>query len=203
MKKWWIFGGLALVLVLGSVYALFFFAANTQTTYFVPSRLGHGIGETIHPVPVTLTEQIQESGIIVRGRVVKILGTVETADARPGGPRLLHNNVVIEVEEYLGENKLSYSQIVVRLRGGQSGFYHHTVTPQEHFTVGEEVILLRLHQPSGLVQVPQGYVLEQYFVFISGSKLLSGPTGYTGERYPGQTFTLADIRRLIEEIQGN
>lgn len=170
---------------------------GSHTTYVEPE--GSGLSSSALAKERDIEEQIQESQIIVRGKVVDILDTAETQDLRvpicPGQMGPLHTNILIEVDEYLGA-QLSFDHIVIRHVGGKVDGFCHLVAGQEHFTVGEDVLVFRLDRPDAMNQVPQGYSLEQYFLFQPGSKYVH----LAGESYVPD-FTYANpAYRLLHRI---
>ncbi|MDN4606176.1 hypothetical protein [Sporosarcina highlanderae] len=157
---------------------------------------------------MTIDDQVKNSSIIVLGEVKEILPSVETndivdpidaAELREKGYNIVHTDIVIKVEKYLGEEKLDFDEIVVRRDGGRiNGFVR--IVKQEHFNLGEKVLLLRLFQPEQMTQVPEGYQKEQYFMFASDSKFVSKQKGiYYLERNEGIKINENELEKIIDK----
>ncbi|MFC5605061.1 hypothetical protein [Sporosarcina koreensis] len=74
------------------------------------------------------------------------------------------------------KTSLIFEEIVVRRDGGRLDNFVKIVK-QEHFTVGEKVMLFQLYQPEQMTQVPDGFEIEQYYMFASGSKFVRKKNG--------------------------
>ena len=116
------------------------------------------------------------SEYIVKGKVIDILGPFETTDlVSPLSEKYdvyykFHTDIIIEVDEYLG-NELPFKEIVVRREGGKIDDKVH-LTEFEDMSIGEEVIIFNLaHDPGRLTQIPEGYETNQYFALLMNIKL--------------------------------
>ena len=162
----------------GIFYNEEFLVEGSNTTYVTPGADGTTLASKYLIEERDLLQQARESTIIVKGQVVKILDTLETKDLELPQGRRLHTDVLFRVDQYLGPYSLPYEYLVLRRMGGKiEGFTH--VVNQENLTVGEELIIFRLSRPEYISQVPDGYSLDQYFVFNPASKF----TSIGGDRY--------------------
>lgn len=147
-----------------------------------------------------LRQQVEESSIIVKGKVVKILGTTETKDMEiPQGMRV-HTDVLFKVDQYLGPNSLPYENLVLRRMGGKiEGFTH--IVNQENLTVGEELIIFRLTRPEFISQLPDGYCLEQYYLFNPASKFIKTSEGLYRASYMDKSYSLDEITKASSKAK--
>src|SRR5690625_3888953 len=120
---------------------------------------------------VNTIDELMESQYIVKGKVVDILGPYETEDLinedflKYDDYFKFHTDIVIEVDDYLGE-ALPFEEIVVRREGGKIDDRVH-ITKFENFAVGEEVIIFNLeNDPERYTQISEGYKPEQYFSLL-------------------------------------
>jgi len=152
-----------------------------------------------------ITSQIKESQIIVKGKVIQILDTVVTYDLisdtkkrdAEDGWFYLHTDVLFEVDEYFGPNKLPFEQLVLRHVGGKIEGKAAHICEQEQLTVGEDVIIFRLAKPDIMVQVPEGYSLEQYYLFCPASKYVHIGEGKYKASFKNESFDMKSLRRQI------
>ncbi|MBB4826768.1 hypothetical protein HNO89_004050 [Sporosarcina luteola] len=178
-----------------------------QTTFVEVNTNDLFTKQTFYTEDLDVNKQIGLSNtIILKGKVAAILESVETndlvdsgiVDARSHGYNYLHTDVVIQVDEYLGENKLDYDMIVVRHIGGRIGNFVH-VSEMESLTVNEEVLLFRLEQPAEMTQVPEGFTKEQYFLFTPNSKYIHRGNGVYSPDFKNEgDITLRDIREKLK-----
>ena len=152
-------------------------------------------------------EELMGSEYIVKGKVLDILGPFETTDlVSPLSEKYddyfkFHTDIIIEVDEYLG-NELPFKEIVVRREGGKIDDKVH-LTEFENVSIGDEVIIFNLdHDPERHTQIPEGYETNQYFVLLMNTTLkkdtnnrfvrLDGAVKFDGK----EKFTLDEIKNM-------
>lgn len=171
---------------------------NPNTTFVAPTD-GEMMAVSSYNIKNRdLSQQVKESTIIVKGKVKKILGTVVTEDLvvplKVEQAIRVHTDVLFEVDEYLGPNSLPFKNLVLRRMGGKiEGFTH--IVKQENLTVGEELIIFRLSRPDYVTQIPEGYSLEQYFVFNPASKFINIGGDQYRASYRDQIYSIGQIRK--------
>lgn len=177
---------------------------NDNTTFVTQSTDGIMLVSNFIIKDRDLNQQAKESTIIVRGRVTKMLGTVVTEDlvtpimAEQG--LHVHTDVLFQVDEYLGPNSLPFEYLVLRRMGGKiEGFTH--VVEQENLTVGEEMIIFRLSRPDLMTQIPEGYSLEQYYLFNPASKFVNIDGNNYRACYNDKSYGIKQIKKA--SLQAN
>lgn len=141
-----------------------------------------------------LRQQAKESTIIVKGRVVNILGTVRTEDMAIPQNMRVHTDVVFQVDQYLGPVSLPFTTLILRRPGGKiDGFTH--IVHQENLTVGEELVIFRLTRPDFINQIPAGYCLEQYFLFNPASKFIKIGDDQYRASYADRVYSLTQMNK--------
>ncbi len=180
---------------------------GSNTTFITEPAEGEGIvlhSSNLYEVK-DLRQQAQESTIIVRGRVSRILGTVETKDygapippVQEQGGKKLHTDVLLDDIEYFGPNSLPFDELVIRHIGGKiEGFTH--IYEQEQFTVGDEVIIYRLSQHELLTDVPEGYSQQQYFLFHAASTYFRTDDNRYRDCFNNEYFTIDEIKNAAKQ----
>src|SRR5699024_4043480 len=97
---------------------------------------------------MTLDKRIEQSEVIVSGTVAEILPATETMDLviplmedfRKKGYNFLHTDIVIKVDEFIGNSSYEYDEIVVRRNGGRLDNFVH-IYDMENYEVGEKVLI--------------------------------------------------------------
>lgn len=103
----------------------------------------------------------------------------------------------MEVIDYLGPNTLDFDELVLRHIGGKiEGFTH--IYEQEHLTVGDEVIIFRLSQHELMKDVPEGYSLEQYFLFHPASTYYKTAENKYRNCFNNEYYTIDEIKKAAK-----
>ncbi len=182
---------------------------GNNTTFIANPTEGLALVSSYFHKDRDLKQQAKESTIIVKGRVTEILGTVETKDfgapipeVQKQGGKKLHTDVLFRVDEYLGPNSLPFDELVIRHIGGKiEGFTH--ICEQEHLTIGEEVIIFRLSQHELLTQIPEGYNLEQYYLFNPASTFFNKGENRYRNCFNNESFDISKIKKAANQAPSN